>query len=275
MTAPPLRYRIGIFVVLLVIAASCVYPVLFMAINAVKDNSDYVVSPYGLPDEVTWSNVRRLVDDYDVLSALRNSVLVSIVGVAVSTFVAAFAAFPLAKIDFPGRKLVWALVISMVLVPSQVLFIPAYLMFSDLGLINNELSVILLYTARAIPFGVFLLASTFRAIPNELLESSEVDGSSTWQTFRSIVLPMGRPAMATLSIISFLTMWNELLLGYLLVPDPGKQLLTPALALLGGQHTTDQPLVLAGLLISALPPILVLALLSRFLVKGIAAGSVR
>jgi ABC-type glycerol-3-phosphate transport system permease component len=157
-------------------------------------------------------------------------------------------------------------------VPAQVLLIPVYLLFSRVGLVNNILSVILIYTALALPFGTFLLTSSFRSIPNELIESARLDGASLGTVFRTVILPLGRPAILTLAVLSFLSMWNELLLGMMLLPDQSKRLLTPTIALLLGRLLTNQPLLMAGLLISSLPTVLLLILFSRYLVRGITLG---
>jgi len=177
--------------------------------------------------------------------------------VTCALLLSSLASFALAKIPFRGRHLVSGLVVGVLLVPAQVLLIPVYLLFSRLGLINQVASVILIYTALALPFGTFFLTSSFRGIPNEIIESARLDGASLGTVYRTIILPMGRPAILTLAILSFLSMWNELLLGMMLLPDESKRLLTPTIALLLGRLLTNQPLLMAGLLISSLPTLLV------------------
>jgi ABC-type glycerol-3-phosphate transport system permease component len=267
-----LRVKLPIFIVLLAIAASTVYPLLFLGLNALKERTDYYANAYGLPRELYLGNFTILVENYNILRALLNSVFVTGVAVTATLLIATIASFALAKVDFVGQRVLFSLIVAFLLVPGQVLLIPIYLLFSRLDLINNYLSVILIYTALALPFGTFFLTSSFRAIPTELIEAARIDGASLFHAFRTIVLPIGSPSIMTLAVLSFLTMWNELLLGMMLLPDESKRLLTPTIALLLGRLLTNQPLLMAALLISSVPTILMLIVFSRYLIRGITLG---
>jgi ABC-type glycerol-3-phosphate transport system permease component len=267
-----LRVKLPIFIVLLAIAASTVYPLLFLGLNALKERTDYYANAYGLPRELYLGNFTILVENYNILRALLNSVFVTGVAVTATLLIATIASFALAKVDFVGQRVLFSLIVAFLLVPGQVLLIPIYLLFSRLDLVNNYLSVILIYTALALPFGTFFLTSSFRAIPTELIEAARIDGASLFHAFRTIVLPIGSPSIMTLAVLSFLTMWNELLLGMMLLPDESKRLLTPTIALLLGRLLTNQPLLMAALLISSVPTILMLIVFSRYLIRGITLG---
>jgi ABC-type glycerol-3-phosphate transport system permease component len=267
-----LRTKLPIFLVLLAIAASTVYPLLFLALNALKERTDYYANAYGLPRELYLGNFTVLVENYNIVRALLNSVFVTGVAVTATLLIATIASFALAKVAFVGQRVLFAMIVAFLLVPGQVLLIPIYLLFSRLHLINNYLSVILIYTALALPFGTFFLTSAFRAIPTELIEAARIDGASLFHAFRTIVLPIGSPSIMTLAVLSFLTMWNELLLGMMLLPDESKRLLTPTIALLLGRLLTNQPLLMAALLISSVPTILMLIVFSRYLIRGITLG---
>ena len=267
-----LRVKLPIFLVLLAIAVSTVYPLLFLALNALKDRTEYYANAYGLPRELYLGNFTVLVENYNIVRALLNSVFVTGVAVTATLLIATIASFALAKVDFVGQRVLFSLIVAFLLVPGQVLLIPIYLLFSRLDLVNNYLSVILIYTALALPFGTFFLTSSFRAIPTELIEAARIDGASLFHAFRTIVLPIGSPSILTLAVLSFLTMWNELLLGMMLLPDESKRLLTPTIALLLGRLLTNQPLLMAALLISSVPTILMLIVFSRYLIRGITLG---
>jgi ABC-type glycerol-3-phosphate transport system permease component len=267
-----LRVKLPIFIVLLAIAASTVYPLLFLGLNALKERTDYYANAYGLPRELYLGNFTILVENYNILRALLNSVFVTGVAVTATLLIATIASFALAKVDFVGQRVLFSLIVAFLLVPGQVLLIPIYLLFSRLDLVNNYLSVILIYTALALPFGTFFLTSSFRAIPTELIEAARIDGATLFHAFRTIVLPIGSPSIMTLAVLSFLTMWNELLLGMMLLPDESKRLLTPTIALLLGRLLTNQPLLMAALLISSVPTILMLIVFSRYLIRGITLG---
>jgi raffinose/stachyose/melibiose transport system permease protein len=274
---PDLRLssRLPVFVILLLIAGTTVYPLVFLAINAFKRKTEYYLNTYGLPHALYLGNFQLLGENFNIARAVLNSLFVTGVAVTVSIFLAALASFPLAKIAFAGQQGIFRFVVALLLIPGQVLLIPVYLLFSRLNLVNNYLSVILIYTAVALPFGIFFLTSSFRAIPSEVIESARIDGATLPRVFSSIILPLGRPAIATLAVLSSLSMWNELLLGLMLLPDESKRLITPTIALLLGRLLTNQPLLMAALLISSLPTIVMLAIASRQLISGITLGFAR
>jgi ABC-type glycerol-3-phosphate transport system permease component len=264
--------KLPLFLILLVTAITTTYPLFFVAANAFKKEVEYYSNVYGLPHDLYLGNFALLQENLNVLRAVGNSAFVVCIGVLASTLLAALASFPMAKLRFSGKRPIFLMIISFMLIPGQVLLIPIYLLFANLGLINNYLSVIMVYIVTTLPFGIFLLTSSFVAIPTEMIDSAKVDGASLLRIFRSIILPMGRPAVTTLAVLNFLTMWNELLLGMVLLPDESKRLLTPTLATLIGRLATNQPVLMAGLLISALPTVLMLIIFSRYLIKGITLG---
>jgi ABC-type glycerol-3-phosphate transport system permease component len=132
--------------------------------------------------------------------------------------------------------------------------------------------IILVYAATNIPFCVFFMATVMRSVPDALIEAARMDGAGPMRTLVSVVIPVLRTSILTLAVLSFLAMWNELIFGLILLPSEANTLLTPRMAAIGGRFVTNQPLLMAGLLITSLPPIIILTFLSRYLVSGIAAG---
>lgn len=260
---------------LALVGATTLYPLYVMAVDALKSRTEYYSNVYGLPRHLFLGNFTLLMENFDILGALLRSLFVVCVAVVVSTFVASLASFALAKIPFRASNPVFFVAVALLLVPAQVLVIPVYLFFAKLQLIDNFLSVILIYVATSLPFGTFLLTSNFRAIPDELIESARIDGASMWRTFWSIVLPVGRPAVVTLVILSFLSMWNELLLALMLIPDEARRLLTPTITTLMGRYLTNQPLLMTGLLFSSIPTIIAFVVFSRHIVRGVTLGVAR
>ena len=264
--------RVAVLLALLAVAATTLYPFWYMAANSLKTNAEYLRSQYSLPPGLHLANFVLLRDNVGVFGALGNSAFVVITAVAASTAISALASFALAKVPFTLSGPVFTLIIGMLLVPGQVLLVPLYLFFSQLHLIDNYASLICVYTATALPLGVFLLTANFRAVPDEMIEAARMDGASIGRTFVSIVLPTARPAVVTLAVLSFLNMWNELLLALLLIPAEAKRLLTPALTALVGNYVTNEPLLLSGLLVNTLPTIIVLIVFARYIVSGTTLG---
>lgn len=269
------KARAPIFVLLVVAAVTVIYPIVFIATSAFRTNADYLRAPSGLPEELTFQNFVVLWNNYGVGQSVANSLTVVLIALVIELALAILAGYALAKFPVPGAKLINTSFVSVMLIPSQVLIIPIYLLLSRLDMVGEFSGLILVYVATGLPFATFFLSLTFRSIPTELLEAARIDGAGFFRGLASIVVPVGGSGIATLAVLQFLSMWNELLFAYILLPDDTKTLLTPALAQIGGRYMTDQPLVSAGLLVTALPPILLLAFASRYVMQGLAAGVTR
>lgn len=268
----PRKARIPVFVVLLLVALSVLYPVVYLALDAFRTNTEYLRDPFGLPTSLMMQNFVVLWNDYFVGRALVNSLIVVASALAVQLVTGLLAAFALAKLAVPGGRVISAVFISVMLVPSQVLIIPVYLLLSKLHLVGNLLGLVLVYVATGLPFAVFFLTITIRSIDSAVLEAAKLDGAGFLRTLLSVVVPLASAGIATLAVLEFLTMWNELLFAYILLPSSTLTLITPAVSQIGTALVGNQPLVSAGLIVTALPPLILLALTSRYLVVGISAG---
>lgn len=266
------RARRPVFVLLLVLALTVAYPLGLMALSSLRTNSDYQANPFGLPKTFTFDNFINLINNYGIGRAVLNSLLVVSIALIFILLVATLAGFALAKLPVPGAKYISVSFISVMLIPSQVLIIPIYLLLSQMQLVGEFGGLILVYVATGLPFSVFFLTLGFRSIPDSVLEAARLDGAGFFRTLYSVVVPMGGAGIATLAVLQFLTMWNELLFAYILMPDDTKTLLTPALTQIGSRFVSDQPLMSAGLLIAALPPMLLLAFTSKYVMKGFTVG---
>jgi ABC-type glycerol-3-phosphate transport system permease component len=267
-----LPYKLPIFIALCAVALTTLLPLLYMVMTAFKQETEYFTNPYGLPSGFYLDNFRIMIQNYGFLRSLGNSLLIVGSSLTLSLLIGSLAAFAVAKLRFRGKRAFFLFLISLQLVPGQVLLIPIYLLFSRLGMINNYLSVILMYTVGSLPFSIFFLNASFRNLPDELMEAAKIDGASFRQIYLYVILPIGSPAILTLGILNFLSMWNELILALMLLPDENKRTITSAVSMVVGRFTTNQPLLMTGLLMSSLPTVMVLIIFSRYLVKGISAG---
>lgn len=265
------RARVPIFVVLVLLAATVIYPVYFLVTSAFRPQADYLKNPLGLPGQWTFDNFLAIFINNGGARAFLNSLLVVTVALVLVLVLATLAAYALAKLPVPGSRIFSGTFLSVMLIPSQVLILPLYLLLSRIGLIGSYPGLILVYVAFNLPFAVFFLTVTFREIPDEVLDAARVDGAGFFRTVRSIITPMGASGIATLAVLQFLAMWNELLLALILMPGDLK-LLTPTLATIGTRFENNQPLVSAGLLFSAILPLLILAFASRYIMRGLAVG---
>jgi len=266
------RARWPIFIGMCLVAATIIYPLFFVVVTSLRSNVDYKRDPFGLPVDWTVTNYIELWDEYGVGRAFLNSLFVSTSAVAVILILATLAGYALAKLPVFGSKFFTATFVSVMLLPGPVLIIPIYLVLARLGIVGDYSGLILVYVATGLPFAIFFLTLTFRAIPDELLEAARVDGAGFFRTLWSIVGPMGASGIATLAVLQFLGTWNELIFALILVPDAQMRLLTPTLATIGKRFVSDQPLTSAGLFISALVPLLLLTFASKYIMRGLQVG---
>jgi ABC-type glycerol-3-phosphate transport system permease component len=266
------RANVPIFLTLAVVAVTIVYPLYFVIITSLRPNADYLKDSFGLPGVWTFDNYVRLIEVYGVGQAFLNSLYVAVVTIVLVLILATLAGYALAKYPVPGAKYFTSIFVSLMLVPGAVLIIPTYVMLARLGLVGNYWGLILVYVSGALPFAVFFLSLSFRGIPVEVIEAARIDGAGFFRTLWSIIIPMGSSGLATLAVLQFLGVWNELLWALILIPEESMRLLTPTLASIGTRFLTDQPLVSAGLFITAVVPLLLLIFASRYIMQGLQVG---
>jgi len=257
------------------LSAATLFPIYFMVVNAFRTDVEYAGSKFGLPTSFNFANFRLVWREANIGEYFRNSVIVASGTVVLSVAVAALGGYAFSKLKWRGRSLAYYGVLSVLAVPILLIMVPVYTEMVQLRLFNSYQSAILLYSAFNAPFNAYLLTSYFRSLPDELLEAARIDGASVHQIFRSIMLPLGRPALATLCIFNFLWAWNEFLYALLLLQSDSVRTLTVGLTTLQGRYSTDYPVLLAGLTISALPVIGIYLVFQRYLVRGISVGAMK
>jgi multiple sugar transport system permease protein len=202
-----------------------------------------------------------------------NSAIIAFAVTGVSLFINSAAGYAFAKLRFRGRdKLFRALMLGLV-VPVQVAMLPLFLMFKEMRLINTYWGVII--PSLASIFGIFLIRQYTLDIPDDLLDAARIDGASEFRIYRSVVLPVIVPILATLAIWTFLTTWNDFMWPLIVLSDQSKMTLPVALAILAGEHVQDTELMMAGSVVTVLPVLLVFLFLQRYYVQGIMSGSVK
>ncbi|MDO8361187.1 MAG: carbohydrate ABC transporter permease [Devosia sp.] len=264
--------RIPPFVILLLLAVTTLYPLGFVASTSFRHKADYLRAPYRWPESWSLDNYVRLIENYDVARAFTNSALVIGVALAVTLVLATLASYAIVKLDLPFRRIFAGSFLSVMLVPSQVLIIPVYLLLSYFRLVDTLPGVTLVYIATNLPFAVFFMMTVMRSVPDVLIEAAKMDGAGPLRALIDIVVPILRTSILTLAVLVFLAMWNELIFGLILLPTEANNLLTPKMASIGGRFVSNQPILMSGLMLTSLPPIIVLTFLSKYLVSGIAAG---
>jgi alpha-glucoside transport system permease protein len=229
---------------------------------------------FSKPAQLTVSDYSSLFHDQGMVQALINSVLITVPATVLVVVIAAFAAHAFAWIDFPGRDWAFVAVVGLMVVPVQVALIPVAKMYRDLHLFGSITGVVLFHVGFGLPFAVFLLRNFFAAIPRELLEAARMEGGSEWVIFRRVILPLGRPAIASLAIFQFLWVWNDLLVA-LVFSNSDTQPLTVALQSQMRQFGSNIDVLAPGAFLAMSVPLLVFFSFQRYFVQGLLAGSVK
>jgi raffinose/stachyose/melibiose transport system permease protein len=257
---------------LVIICLSALYPLWFIVSTALKTNAAYQLDPTGFPTHPTLGALRSIVADQPLPRWMLNSFLVTISAVAVSTLVALLAAYAIAFGRFRGHRLFLSTNVALMVVPPVTLLVPMFVFMVDTGWVNHLQSVIVFYTGLLVPFAVFFLTNFFRTVPQELIEAASVEGAGPFTVLRRIVMPLSGAASFTLVIVQAIWVWNELLIALVFLQNEGSRTLMSGLAQFQGRYATNEPLVLAGALVSIAPVVLLYLSGQRFFVRGLTAG---
>ncbi|MER8236365.1 carbohydrate ABC transporter permease [Streptomyces sp. NPDC094049] len=226
------------------------------------------------PARLSIDNYRALFDDSGIVQAFWNTVVISVPTTVLVVGVAALAGYAFAWLRFPGRDTVFLVVVGLLVVPVQIGLLPVARLFGAVGLFGTVAGVILFHVAYGLPFAVFLLRNYFAEIPKEMLEAARLDGGSEWRIFLQLVLPLGRPALASLAIFQFLWVWNDMLVA-LLFADSSSQPLTVALQSQMRQFGSNIGVLAPGAFLSLVVPLVVFFAFQKHFVRGVMAGSVK
>jgi multiple sugar transport system permease protein len=252
-----------------------VIPFVWMVLSSFKPEREVMtVPPTWWPQAPTTDNYDQLFTKLDFPTYFANSAIVAVATAVGNMVFCSMLGYALAKLQFPGKRLVFVLVLGTLMVPGVVTFIPLFVLTTNLGLTNSLPGMFLPYLAG--PFGVFLMRQYILGLPDELIQAARVDGASELRIFFSIILPLCGPAVATLGILTFLTSWNNFLWPLVVATDESKFTLPVALALFAvGQNATKYGLLLAGSVVVVLPVLLVFLFLQRRIIQGVAMTGIK
>jgi alpha-glucoside transport system permease protein len=225
------------------------------------------------PSAWTLENYRNMFDNEGITDALLVTAQVTAGATVLPIIIAAFAAYALAWIDFPGRDWLFLTVVGLLLVPIQMALIPMFSLYNRLSLFDTIPGLILFHTAFALPFAIFLLRNFFAGIPKDLMEAARIDGASEFRLFFKVILPLGLPAIASLAIFQVLFVWNDLLIGLVLAQN--NQPIAPHIASQLRQFSANLDVLAPASFFSAVIPLIVFAAFQRYFVQGLLAGSVK
>jgi alpha-glucoside transport system permease protein len=280
---PALMRSLPVRISVLVICFLWTVPTLGLLVTSLRNpqlitNSGWwtaLLSPLA-PDQWTLSNYQQVIDSGGMGSAFLNSLIVTVPATAIPITIAAFAAYAFAWIPFPGRGILFTVVVGLLVVPLQMSLIPILKIYSGASLYGTFPGIWLAHTGFGLPLAIFLLYNFMSQLPRDLFESAAIDGASHLQTFIRLVLPLSVPALGAFAIFQFLWVWNDLLVALtFLGPATDLRVMPTALYALLGSRGGQWQLLTAGAFITMVLPLLVFLVLQRAFVRGILSGSVK
>ncbi len=256
------------------LAAAVMLPFFWMLSTAFKGRGALMALPIEwLPKEPVVDNFTELFSKEGFARSMLNSLLVSVGSVAVTLVSSAMAAFAFAKIEFKGRGALFLLYLATMMIPSQVLFIPLYLLMSEFRLADSLSALIMPTVFKA--FAVFMLRQQMLTIPGAYMEAPAIDGAGLWTSFVRVICPMCAPAFTTLAVICFMDAWNDYLLPLVMLTSKNKFTLPIILNSLSGQYKNEYNLLMAGALVSMAPILLLYAFMQKYFASGLQVGGVK
>lgn len=282
MTAIPVRRRSRrritsttiLYIVLILLALIIVLPLVWMLLTSFKTDSDAVRNPYSIPNPFSLDGYQKLLNGQQpIFLWLWNSFAAASVQTILVLVTASMGAYALARLNFPGKRVVFGLIISTLLVPPVVFLIPNYLIVQNLGWLDSILAITVPGAAGA--FGIFFLRQFFVGLPVEIEEAARIDGASDLRIFVQIVLPLARPALATLAVLTFLNNWNDFLWPVYVLLSPDNMTLQPGLSMLQGAYRTHFGIVMAGAVVASVPVLVLFGIAQRQIVQSVAGTGVK
>ena len=271
---PQLAQRAGAYAGLLLLTVLFVSPLVFMVTTSFKTNFE-AAQPTWIPKEPTTEGYTFIFNatQTPVLRWFLNSLLAATLQTLLILVTASMAAYALARMEFPGKRLLTALIIATIFIPPIVLLIPNYVIVAELGWLDSLTAVIVPGAAGA--FGVFFLRQFFISLPMELEEAARLDGANRFQIFWKVILPLSKPALATLALLSFLTNWNDFLWPLYVLFSPERLTLQPGLSTLQSAFSTDYATIMVGGVIASVPVLILFVIAQRFIIEGVSRSGLK
>jgi ABC-type glycerol-3-phosphate transport system permease component len=261
-----------IFVILVLIA---IYPLLWMILTSFKTQEDYLTNKYNLPWPIMLRNLIAAFRGGRFARWFLNSVIVTFGATCLTTLLACFSAYAFARMPFRGSNTILNIIIALMVVPPVVMIVPLFILYNQFNLHSTYHGIIILYTGITQPFSVYLLTNFFKTIPKDMVEAAMIDGCSKVGILFRIFIPLSRAALVTLFITQAVWIWNELLIALIFLAKDEMRTLMVGITAFRTKYMLDVPVIMAGLLMSTLPMLILYALFQKAFIRGLTEGSVK
>ncbi len=271
------RERIGSVmrsVLVIAIALICALPLYVIVINTFKNNGEMSMDPVGLPTHWSFENYQYALQNLPIANAFKNTIIVTVFGVGIQVFIGALAAYGMVLKKSRFTSVIGVLLMISFLIPGQTLLIPQYRLEAQFGLVDSLLGLIVLYTGGA-TFCYFLIVQYMRGLPYEMIEAARIDGAGPFRIFWTIVLPLIRPILVTVTVFQIMWTWNDFMTPNVYISSTSKQTIVLQVFNAMSQFTTNWPLFMSITTIALIPVFLFFIFCQKWIVAGLVAGSVK
>ncbi|WP_326822165.1 carbohydrate ABC transporter permease [Streptosporangium sp. NBC_01639] len=257
------------------LALATIYPLVFTTNVAMKTRRDYVLDRFSPTTSPYWDNIVTAWTSVGMARYFANSLIVVTISVVVLLLLGSMAGFALSQLRFRGSKALFLGCLAALFIPFQVIMVPLARVMADSGLIDTYPGLILAYVAQFLPFTIFLMTGYYKTIPTEIVDAARIDGNTTYGVYRRVMLPMGTPALLSVGILNALFCWNDVLISLLMMPSADHRTLMVGVTSLRGQYSDNIPTFASGVLIAAVPVLMIYLFLQRQIADGVTAGSTK
>ena len=266
--------RVTLYVVLIIASICMLVPFIWMLSSSFKLSKDVFSYPIQwIPDVMRWENYLLIWQKIPLITFFKNTIKLTLIITATQLITSSFAAYAFAKLDFKYRDTIFLTYVLTIAIPWQVYMVPQYIMMGKLGLTNTHIGLILMQSFTA--FGVFMMRQFYMSIPNELCEAARIDGLSEYGIYFRIVLPLSKPALATLTISSFVFVWNDFMGPLIYLSANDLKTLQLGLRMFISQYSADYNLIMAASIVSLIPVFVIFVSLQKFFIEGVATSGLK
>jgi multiple sugar transport system permease protein len=262
----------------LLILVWALFPLLWMVSLSFKDPDTFrSAKPTFFPAHWVWTNYKTVFSDSLFTSALRNSIGIALIATALAVVVAMFAAYAIARMDFPGKKVLLSIALAIAMFPQAALVGPLFNMWRTIGIYDTWIGLIVPYLVFALPLSIWTMSAFFRQIPWEMEQAAQVDGATAWQAFRKVIVPLAAPGVFTTAILTFFFCWNEFLLAISLTSTDKARTVPAALSFFTGASQFQSPItaIMAASVVVTIPVVILVLVFQRRILAGLTAGAVK
>ena len=253
----------------------CIYPLVWLFLASFKTNAELYTNTWGLPEQWSMTNYVNAVVKGGVFRYFGNSVIIAVSAVLVTVILATMASYAIARMHWKLANLTHSIFLLGMMIPIYALVIPLFSIFKGMGLLDTHLAVIIPQIAVGFPMAIFIICGFMRSIPTELEEAAIIDGCTVFQCFFKIILPIAKSSVVTVAVVQFINVWNDLLLPRIFLTDSSKMTLPVGLTNFHAMYSTDYVGMIAAVIITIIPSVVVYILLHKQIMEGMVAGAVK